>query len=268
MIPAAEHGSLLALRDARSAPRVAVMDLQTLTFVGALAQRADGGFSEFGRRFDDGDIGPLATTSATGALAASAATLSALHGKVFVLGRQSSHGAARLHVYDIAARTWTETPLTGAHLPEDPVALTYLATEDALFALGRKKGPGAGAYHLFRIGLRGAVQRLAIGGGGALKSEPLLTPTEDGALLLSASRQGARYRIAKLVVAGKVAHSAGRLEASGTLAAAPFLTRRAVTIGLGADDDPLEVIELPTTALAPSKAGSHGGNDGVLWPVR
>ncbi|MBX3125803.1 MAG: hypothetical protein KF718_03775 [Polyangiaceae bacterium] len=70
------------------------------------------------------------------------------------------------------------------------------------------------------------------------------------------------------VGSGQWAAGAGRLEASGTLAAAPFLTRRAVTIGLGADDDPLEVIELPTTALAPPKAGSNGGNDGVLWPVR
>ncbi|MBX3130759.1 MAG: hypothetical protein KF718_28835, partial [Polyangiaceae bacterium] len=115
VIPAAEHGGLLALRNARSAPRVAVLDLQTRSFVGAVGQRADGGFSEHGRRFDDGDLGPLAATSATGASAASVASLSALHGKVFVLERAAGEPHARLHVYDVAAQRWSETPLTGQH---------------------------------------------------------------------------------------------------------------------------------------------------------
>ena len=269
VIPAAEHGGLLALRGARSAPRVAVVDLHTRAFVGALAQLPDGGFSVFRRRDDDGDIGggPLAASAsvgtAVGSSGASAASLSALHGKVFVLAREASQPKARLHVYDLEARTWTETPLTGVHVPEEPLALTYLAQHDALFAIGRKKGPGLGVHHLYRIGLDGAVKRLGITGVGLFKPEVYLTPTEDGALLLAVSRvKPARHRIAKLSISTHGAHAAGRLHGKGTLAAPPFLTRRALTMGLVRSDDTLEMRELPVSALAPP----HGGP--LLWALQ
>ncbi|MBX3131548.1 MAG: hypothetical protein KF718_32825 [Polyangiaceae bacterium] len=107
------------------------------------------------------------------------------------------------------------------------------------------------------------MKRLAIAGGGALGSEVYLTPTEDGALLLSGSRSHpSRYRIAKLSVTGQVAHAIGRLQASGTLAAPPFLTRRALSIGVAGPGNTLQVRELPVSALAPP----HGGP--LLWPLQ
>lgn len=107
------------------------------------------------------------------------------------------------------------------------------------------------------------MKRLGITGVGILKPEVYLTPTEEGALLLAVSRaKPARHRIAKLTITADGAHASGRLQGKGTLAAPPFLTRRALTMGLVRSDDTLEMRELPVTALGPPFGGP------MLWALQ
>ncbi|MEZ4220182.1 MAG: hypothetical protein R3B13_04570 [Polyangiaceae bacterium] len=296
VIPAAEHASLLAARGAEFAPRLAFIDLSTLTFSGAIAQRADGRLVETrGIIIDPGDELAFAqcagqpSLSCPGAQSASAqastaaATLSALHGALFVLRRAVDEPHARMHVLNVLARQWTELPLEGKHLPSDPVAMTYVSQHNALFVLARgatkkSKKTKTGGKHdehdehgkdddkykknllrLYRIDLSGHVDVLATGFDG-FQGDLYLTPGEDGTLLLSSSRNHpARYRVVQLRVGTKGVHAVGRLHGKRVLAAAPFVTQRALTLPLDDGAGNLEVEELDLTSLQPPQGC------GPLW---
>jgi hypothetical protein len=265
LIGAAEHRSTLSRLAEPYAPRLVVVDGRALTVYGVIGQDPDGRFVSV-RGATTGPSGPaVMTAGSNGALkgtppgpsgTGAAAALSALERSLFVLRGTidgSGRDAARLHVLDLLSGGWKDAVLSGPVLPEVPLALTYSAQAKALFAVDRSNAIGGGTVRLFRIRLDGRTELLAQGYGIAQDAEVYLTASELGRVVLSATRQHpAHFGVLEIEAFGPKPKPTRLYKATGRLAAAPFLTQRALHLLLRKSNGELEALELEPVKMPPA----------------